>query len=85
MEFVLTQTPRYLPTQRCVNKDGAVEFGRCVGNVDRLHLLEAPQRVALAAELPDLSLVEGTGDEEDDVVYHVAVPVGGGKTVHGNF
>ena len=42
-------------------------------DVDRLHLLEAAKRSVLAYELQNGPLVEGAGDEQDDVVDHVAV------------
>ena len=47
--------------------------GLILKDVDRLHLLEAAKRSVLAYELQDGPLVEGTGDEQDDVVDHVAV------------
>ena len=52
---------------RCVSTSTVV-----CGSV-RLHLLEAAKRSVLAYELQDGPLVEGTGDEQDDVVDHVAV------------
>ncbi len=62
-----------LLTQRRVDQDGVVQLGRRGGDVDGLHLLEGPQRVALAHQLRDGPLVQGAGDEQDDVVDHVAV------------
>ena len=41
--------------------------------MDRLHLLEAAKWSVLAYELQNGPLVEGAGDEQDDVVDHVAV------------
>lgn len=41
--------------------------------MDRLHLLEAAQWVALGDELVDGALVERARDQQDDVVDHVAV------------
>ena len=63
-------------TERRVNEDGVVELGRRRGDVDGLHLFEAAQRVALAHQLGQRSLVQGASDQQDDVVNHVAVPIG---------
>jgi len=41
--------------------------------MDGLHLLEAAQWVALGNQLGDGSLVQRAGDQQDDVVDHVAV------------
>lgn len=65
-----------LPTQGRVHQDGVVELSRGLGDVDRLHLLEAAQRVALGHQLRDGALVEGPGDQQDDIIDHVAVPAG---------
>lgn len=67
---------RRLRTQGRVHQDGVVELGRGLGDVDRLHLLEAAQRVALGHQLGDGALVERPGDQQDDVIDHVAVPAG---------
>ena len=56
-----------------VDQDRVVELGRGARDVDRLHLLEAAERVALAHQLGDGSLVQGAGDQQHDVVDHVAV------------
>lgn len=62
------------PTQGRVHQDGVVELGWGLGDVDCLHLLEAAQRVTLGHQLRDGTLVEGSGDQQDDVIDHVAVP-----------
>ena len=41
--------------------------------MDGLHLLEAAERVALGDQLRDRPLVQSSGDQQDDVVDHVAV------------
>ena len=41
--------------------------------MDGLHLLEAAERVALRDQLGDRPLVQSSGDQQDDVVDHVAV------------
>ena len=61
------------PTQRSVDKNCAVEFCGRGCNVDGLHLLEASERMTLWHQLGDRPLVEGAGDQQDDVVDHVAV------------
>lgn len=61
-------------TQRRVHQDGVVKLGGGLGDVDRLHLLEAAQRVTLWHQLRDGTLVEGAGDQQDDVIDHIAVP-----------
>lgn len=60
-------------TKGRVHQDGVVELGGGLGNVDRLHLLEAAQRVTLWNQLRDGALVEGARDQQDDIVNHVAV------------
>lgn len=61
-------------TQGRVHQDGVVELGGGLGDVDRLHLLEAAQRVTLWHQLRDCPLVEGARDQQDDVINHIAVP-----------
>lgn len=61
-------------TQRRVHQDGVVELGGGLSDVDRLHLLEAAQRVTLWDELRDGPLVQRAGDQQDHVINHVAVP-----------
>lgn len=69
---------RQLRTQGRVHQDGVVELGGGLGDVHRLHLLEAAQRVALGHQLGDGALVEGSSDQQDHVIDHVAVPAGWG-------
>lgn len=61
-------------TERRVHQDGVVELGGRLGDVHRLHLLEAAQRVALGHQLGDGPLVQRARDQQDHVVNHVAVP-----------
>lgn len=63
-----------VPTQRRVHQDGVVKLSGGLGDVDRLHLLEAAQRVTLRHQFRDGPLVEGAGDQQDDVIDHIAVP-----------
>lgn len=60
-------------TQGCVHQDGVVKLGGGLGDVDRLHLLEAAQRVTLWHQLRDGALVEGARDQQDDIIDHIAV------------
>ena len=62
-------------TKRSVHQHGVVELRRRGRDVDGLHLLEAAERVALAHQLREGALVQGAGDQQDDVVDHVAVTV----------
>jgi len=66
-------------TQGCVHQDGVVKLSGGLGDVDRLHLLEAAQRMTLWHQLRDGSLVQSPGDQQDDVIDHVAVPEASGK------
>lgn len=59
--------------ERCVHQHGVVQLSWGRGNVNRFHLLEAAQGMALGDELGDGTLVEGPGNQQDDVVDHVAV------------
>lgn len=61
-------------TQGRVHQDGVVKLGGGLGDVDRFHLLEASQRVTLWHQLRDGPLVEGSRDQQDDVINHIAVP-----------
>lgn len=65
-----------IPTQGRVHQDGVVELGGRLGDVHSLHLLEAAQRVAFRHQLGDGPLVQRAGDQQDDVIDHVAVPEG---------
>lgn len=56
-----------------VDEHCVVQLCRCGGDVNRFHLFEASQGVALRDELGDGALVEGSGDQQDDVIDHVAV------------
>ena len=62
-------------TKLCVHNNSVVQIGGCRGNVDSLHLLEASQGMTLWYELRDGTLMQGTSDEKNDIVDHVAVPV----------
>lgn len=62
-----------LQTQGRVHQDGVVQLGGGLGDVDRLHLLKAAQRVTLWHQLGDGALVERPRDQQDDVIDHVAV------------
>ena len=62
-------------TQGGVHQHSVVQVSRSCGNIDGLHLSKAAQRVALVSELCYLPLAESTGDEKNDVVDHVAVPM----------
>ena len=64
-------------TQGRVHQDGVVQLGGGLGDVDRLHLLEAAQRVTLWHQLRDGPLVQSARDQQDDVIDHVAVPEAG--------
>uniref|UniRef100_A0A8W7PC19 Uncharacterized protein n=1 Tax=Anopheles coluzzii TaxID=1518534 RepID=A0A8W7PC19_ANOCL len=59
--------------ERRIDQHRIVQLGRCGRDVDRLHLLEAAERVALRDELRDRALVQRARDQQDDVVDHVAV------------
>lgn len=61
-------------TQGCVHQNGIIQLGRGLGDVDRLHLLEAAQWVTLGHQLGDGPLVQSARDQQDDIVDHVAVP-----------
>jgi len=56
-----------------VHQNGVVQLGGRGRHMDGLHLLEAAQWVALGNQLGDGSLVQRAGDQQDDVVDHVAV------------
>lgn len=43
--------------------------------MDGLHLLKTAERVTLADQLTDWSLVKRPSDQQDDIVDHVAIPV----------
>ena len=60
-------------TKRGVDEDSAVKLSRGRCHVDGLHLFEASERVALGHQLGDGPLVQCSGDQQDDVVDHVAV------------
>lgn len=60
-------------TQWCVHKDGIVELGGGLRNVDRLHLFKAAQRVTLGHQLRNGPLVQSARDQQDDVIDHIAV------------
>lgn len=59
--------------ERRIDQHRIVQLGRCGRDVDRLHLLEAAERVALRDELRDRALMQRARDQQDDVVDHVAV------------
>ena len=61
-------------TKWSIDKDSFIELSGCGRDVNLFHLLKAAERVTLISELSDLALVEGTRDEKDDVVDHVAIP-----------
>lgn len=60
-------------TQGRVHQDGVVQLGGGLSDVDRLHLLEAAQRMTLWHQLRDGALVEGARDQQDDIIDHIAV------------
>lgn len=72
-EHILWRLNSSLHTKGRVHQDGIVELSGGLGDVDRLHLLEAAQWVTLWNQLRDGALVEGARDQQDDVVNHVAV------------
>lgn len=59
--------------QWCIDQHGVVQFRWSCSDVNGLHLLETSQGVAFGDQLGDGSLVERPGDQQDDVVNHVAV------------
>lgn len=61
-------------TKGRVHQDGIVQLGRGLGDVDRLHLLEAAKRVTLWHQLRDGPLMESARDQQNDIIDHVAVP-----------
>ena len=71
---LLLETHSVLLTKRCVYEHSIVELGRGGSNMDGLHLFEAAEGVTFGDEFCDGALVEGAGDEQNDVVNHVAVP-----------
>ena len=60
-------------SQRCVHQDSIIQFSRSAGNVNGLHLLKTTKRMTFANQLRDGSLVQGSSDQEDNVVNHVAI------------
>lgn len=59
--------------QRRVHQHRIVQLRRIGGHMDRLHLLEAAERMALGDQLADGALMQRAGDQQNDVVDHVAV------------
>lgn len=62
-------------TERSVNEDSIVELSRGGSDVNCLHLLKTTQGVALRDKFGNRSLMQGAGDEQNNVVDHVAVPI----------
>lgn len=60
-------------TKRSINKNGVVELGWSSCYMDGLHLLEASQRMTLGYQLGYRPLMEGSRNQENDVVDHVAI------------
>jgi len=61
-------------TEGSVNKHRVVQLSRRLGDRERLHLRENAEGVALGDKLLDVTLVQGTNDEQHNIVDHVAVP-----------
>ncbi len=60
-------------TERCVHQNCVVKLSGRGRDVNGLHLLETSEGVAFWHKLGDRPLVEGAGDQQNDVVNHVAV------------
>lgn len=60
------------------DEDGVVEFLDVGGDAEDGHGFEPAERVAAFEEFAGVAFVQGAGDEEGDVVDHVAV----GEVVH---
>ena len=65
--------PHNLLTEWRVDQHRIVEIGRRRGNTHGLHLLEASKRVTVGYQLADRTPVQRAGNEQHDVVNHVAV------------
>lgn len=59
--------------QRRVHQHRIVQLRRIGGHMDGFHLLKAAQRMAFGDQLADGALVQRAGDQQNDVVDHVAV------------
>jgi len=60
-------------TQGSVDQDTVEELLSVGGQAEGGHGLEQAEGVALVNELVGVTLVEGAGDEQNDIVNHVAV------------
>lgn len=73
VQILLRNTVHEERSQRCVDEHSVVQLSRIGRHMDGLHLLEAAQRMALGDQLGDGTLVQRSGDQQNDVVDHVAV------------
>jgi len=60
-------------TERCVDKYGAVELVHRGRYGDRLHLREAAKRVTFRHQFGNRSIVQRSGQQQDDIVNHITV------------
>ena len=73
MEILLAEGAHDVGAEGRVDEDGLVDLRHVVARSDRPDGLEHAERMALLEQLVEISLVERTDDDEDDVVDHVPV------------